>query len=577
MRFYNQVLQRSLEITQSKPVDLRVLVSEKYEYPSLGIDEYGKVMRIPKPVKQKEGYALDGLIFQNDEIGRTLLMRTVMASIEHLSVHAVISDFSLYNNWLRNKDPRTGVFVIDLIEDQCVKLYAKSKLKGLLQNMALANAVSYVALTPRERINSTQYLIQSALLSYFIAGRYRFMLPTTIKKDVLTILASLHNFEKNILNRKDHHGSWWLDKDVKDVKLKLADAIASRLEKYGTPKEMAFLPYTDAHAQVERVNEELTLELMRSIDIFSDTFRNLGLQLTSDKSVQAVLGKSLREEASNMLYDMATEENWKRRVLENYSKLAQKTGFDSLTFPEEDFTEYSRKHAIFSGAIRKVTEQVKLVVNDIDGQSGQEAGEIDMQEAIQAVASQKPARNIFIRDDFLIKNEAWAILLDISGSLKPFSMSAKEMALCLAELANQLVPDQQSWGMYGFSNRFVVLKDMNEDFSTNVKARIGGLVQGGLSYIPDALQMASSILNTAGKDHNFLFVISDGLPSGYVNIEAKSEQMVKDVRRKGNTIISIGIGSKGLGRFMKGATIKANGAYDLMRKFAKLYFELSAA
>ena len=579
MKFYNQVLLRSLEITQSQPSELRVLVSDKFEFPSLGWDDYGRVLHVPKPVKKKNGFILDGIIFENNDLGRTLLMKTLMASVEHLSVHSLISDFSLYTTWLKGKDPKIAVFVIDLIEDLSVKVYARTKLKGLLQNMALANAVSYAVITPPERINSTQFLLQSALLSFFIAGRYRFLLPSNVKKDVLAILASLHNFERVISQRKEKPGNnfWWVDDEIKGMKIKLADAIYKRIAKYGPPKETVYLPYTDAHEQVERVNEELTLQIGRSIDIVADTFRTLGLQLTCDKSVQAMLGTSLREEASNLLYDLVMEEKWKSSIIANYTNLAKNTEFDGLIFPEEDFAAYARTYTQYAGAIRKIVERIKMLKNDLDEVPNQEIGQIDVQTAIQAIAAQKMTSNIFIRDDFLNKNEAWGILLDTSKSLKPFSTTAKEMALCLSEVAKELIPDRQSWGLYAFSNKFAVVKEMSEDYSQNVKARIGGLGQGGLSYIPDALQLTANIVASAGKDHNYVLVISDGLPAGYANIEAKLDKTVKEVMRAGITIISVGLGSNGLQKYIRGTSLKADSAYDLMSKFTKTYYTLATS
>ncbi len=573
MKFYNQVLLRSLEITQSQPQEFKVLVSDKFEFPSLAWDDYGRVLRVPKPVKGKEGFMLEGIIFGNNDLGRTLLMKMLMSSVEHLSIHSIISDFSVYNNWLKYKDVKLAVFVIDLIEDLCVKHYARSRLKGLLQDMAFANAVSYAFITDTEKINSKQSLFQSALLSFLIAGRYRFLLPSYIKEDVLAILQLLHNFEKAIWQGEERSGNslHWLDDEINGTKIRLADQIYNRLAKYGSPRETAYLPYTDAHEQVERVNGELTLQMGQSIDIAADTFRTLGLQLTSDKSFQEILGNCFREEASDLLYDLIMEQRWKSKTIENYAKLAKNTEFDGLIFPEEDFAEYARSYAKYAGSIRKITEEIGMLKNDLDSNPKQQVGQVDMQEVIQAIASHKMSRNIFIRDDYSSKSEAWAILVDVSNSLKPFSITARDMALCLSEMAKELIPGEQSWGLYAFNNRFTIVKEMGESYSQNVKARIGGLAQGGLSYIPDALQLTSHILASTGKDHNYLFVISDGLPSGYANIESKLEKSIEDVMRGGVTLISVGVGSNGLQKYIRGTSCKADSVYDLMRKFTKMY------
>ena len=51
-----------------------------------------------------------------------------------------------------------------------------------------------------------------------------------------------------------------------------------------------------------------------------------------------------------------------------------------------------------------------------------------MQAAIQAHATGDS--NVFARDDTPKRTEGWAILLDTSHSLRPFSINPRDMALC---------------------------------------------------------------------------------------------------------------------------------------------------
>jgi len=606
MKFYNQLLTRCLEITQSDPSEMKVLVSEKFQYPSLGSDEHGKVLRIPKPIRKKEGYLFHGIIFPNNELGNTFLMKTLLSSVEHLSVHSVISDFSNYDVWIKDKDPKLAAFVIDLIEDLCVKVHLKTKLKGLLHDIALANAVSYSLITTGKRIRSIQSLIQSAILSYCIAGRYRYLLPRGVKKDVLMILALLSELEKFFLRRQIKlSNKWWAEDDVKQMKLKSGDKIYRHLAKFGSPREVVHLPYTDAREKAERVNEELTLTIAESFDAVANTFKTLGLELSNDKSLPEILHDAYNQEASNMLSDLAIEERWKDRLLEHYMVMGKNTEFDGIEFPHEDYAKYVRSYNKYAAAIKKITDEVRMLKNDLDTKTHQEIGRLDIQEVIQEIAShkiqggvfirdeyqeitsvgmedviqeianRKQSRNVWIRDEYLKKNEAWGILLDLSSSLKPFSTTAREVALCLAEIAKEGITDNQCWGLYGFSNKFIIVKDIGEDYTANVKARIGGLYESGLSYTPDAIQLTSQIVASAGRDYNFLFVISDGLPSGYRDIESKLEKTIKSVQSQGITLISIGIGSNALQRYTRGPFIRADSTYDLIRKFTKMYFAIS--
>ena len=573
MKFYNQILARSFEITQCNASELRVLLSEKFKFPLLQKDANGLILRIPKPVRTSKAFVLNGIVFQNNELGRALSIRMIMSSVEHLSVHAMISDFSLYEKWLKRKDPKLAVFTIDLIEDLCVQYYLKSSLRGLLEDVALSNAVSYSAITKPDKINSKQLLIQSALLSYVIAGRYKYLLPLAIKKDVLSILAELHNFEK-LLSQNTESGKFWCSNDVNEMKIKLAESIYKRLAKYGSPKQVLYLPYTDSHL-IERINQELVFDMGESIGVLADTYRTLGLELTGDGSVNEILNTPLMQEASNILYDLAMEQHWKYRLVQRYMQLVKNTEFDDFVFPEEDYAEYYRSYRKYVGGIRNILDNVRMLRNDLDADSRQEVGQIDIQEVIQAMAAEKMNNNVFIRDDYLSKDEAWCILLDMSSSLKPFSASTRDMALCLAEVAKDLVPGNNTWGLYGFSNRFAVVKDIEEEYGANVKARIGGLGKGGLSYLPDALQLGAQIVATAGKEHKYLFVISDGLPSGYPGIEAKLEKAVKSIQNTGIKLVPIGVGSNGFKRYMRNASLVAETPLELMSKFVKTYFEFS--
>jgi len=568
----------SFEITQSNASDLKVLISEKFGFPSITRDTHGSVLLIPKPLKKKKGFLLNGIIFENNELGRGLLARMLMSSVEHLSVHAIVSDFSLYNNWLQGKDLNVAGFVIDLLEDVCVNSYVKLGLRGLLQDFALSNAVSYSTITNPEKINSTQALVQSALLSYLIAGRYRYLLPQNIRSDVLSILKKLHAFEKLLLQKCKSSGrkSWYSD-DVNAMKIELAESIYKNLAKHGVTKQTIYLPYTDSHQEAQRVNQELMLDIGIIKEIMVNTYKTLGLELAGERSIQTMLHNILQGDTSNVLYDMAIERAWKERLVKQYAKLVKSTEFDDFVFPEEDYAEYSRMYSRYAVSIRKIIDQVRMTNNQLDSSPYQQVGQIDIQEVIQTIASKKTSNyNMFIRDDYQTKSEAWAILLDMSSSLRHFSATTQEMALCLGEIAKGVMAGEGNWGMYAFSNRFVVIKDIQEEYNTNVKARIGGhKTNGGLSYIPDALQLGAQIVASAGREHNFLFVISDGLPSGYPGIEASLDNTMKKLMQEGITVVSVRVESNELPKYLRSTALKVDSVNDLMAKFTRTYLELS--
>lgn len=565
------MLARTFEITQSSASDVRLLISEKFRFASLEKDSNGMILRIPKPVKTKKGFVLHGIIFPNNQLGRALSIRMIMSSVEHLSVHAMISNFSIYDKWVKGKDPKLAAFAIDLIEDLCVKYYVRSSLRGLLEDFALANAISYVAITKAEKIGSKQILVQSALLSYIIASNYRYFLPSDVKNDVFYILSELYRFEK-FLSQSTLERFWCSD-DVVTMKMELAGSIYRRLEKYGSPKKVLSLPYTDSHG-IESFNGELVLSIAESMEALPHTSRMLGLE-TTNRTVDELLSSPTIHEASNTLYDIVMEQHWKDRLVQRYMNIAKNTEFDDFVFPIEDYAMYYRSYRKYVGAIRKMVDQIRMLKNDLDMNPNQEIGQVDINEVVQAMAAKKMNANVFTKDDFLSKDEAWCILLDMSGSLSPFASNTREIALCLAEMAKELMRGSGSWGLYAFSNRFTIVKDMEEEYSTNVKARIGGLGKGGLSYMPDALQLGAQIVAKSAKEHNYIFIISDGLPSGYPGIEEKLEKTIKSILSTGTTLIPVGVGSNAFKRYMRNASLVADTPLDLASKFVKIYFEFS--
>lgn len=572
MKFYNEVLWKFIDITKRNPTDIKLLISPKFKLPLITEDDNGLVLCLPKPIKKKNCFVLNGLVFQNNELGRTLLMKTLLSSLEHLSVHTIVSDFSIYDSWLDGKDPAIASFVIDRVEDLSVKIYMQTRLKELLQNMAIANAISYFTINIPEKISSTQFFLQSALLSYLIAGNNRFVLPSNLKKDLLSMLVLLNNFEKNILQKaEDPANDWWFEDETNDTKIKLADTMYNSLAKYGSSKEIVYLPYADSR-YVKPVNMEHVLQLEPIVDALRYTFKMLGLQSPSDNS-QLITNGSISKDAVNLLHDFIMEEARKNRVIENYAELCKNTEFDAVTFPEQDIAEYARTYAQYKRPISKLTEQVQFIVADYESDPNKEVGQIDMQAVIQAESSKSGNTNVFVRDERPKRNEAWGILLDISNSLKPFSITPRDMALCLAEVAKELI-DWESWGLYAFNNKFLIIKELKEVYGQDVRARIGGLKQGGTSFIPDALEIASRIIIRARSEYNYLFVISDGLPSGYPDIEDKLEKTVKRVMRRGVNIISVGIGNEGLRNYTLGPFFKVVSVYDLLSKFAGMYYSL---
>jgi nitric oxide reductase activation protein len=121
-----------------------------------------------------------------------------------------------------------------------------------------------------------------------------------------------------------------------------------------------------------------------------------------------------------------------------------------------------------------------------------------------------------------------------------------------------------------------VLKDAAEAYSRRVRARIGGLKFGGLTYMPDAIQVAGNMLAQRFDEQKFLIVLSDGWPYGYKGIPIALSETVTTLERKGVLVIGVGLETNRMENFFRRNAAVYN-QRDLIKRFASLYIKMSEA
>jgi uncharacterized protein (DUF849 family) len=150
----------------------------------------------------------------------------------------------------------------------------------------------------------------------------------------------------------------------------------------------------------------------------------------------------------------------------------------------------------------------------------------------------------------------------------------RALAIAVAEAARELMTDPTSWTFFAFSDKLYILKDSSESYSKRVRARIGGLKFEGLTYIPDALQIAGKMLAKRFEEQRCLIVISDGWPYGYENMPATLNQCVNDLLKKGVIVLGIGVETDRMGKFFH-LHSSVYQQKDLINKFGSLYANAS--
>jgi len=578
MGFLDYAWDRCVKISRKDPAEIRIYTS-KAKYPVLSGDQHGFIIHLPEPGKMKGGlWSFEGMIFEDTPEGRNSLWRIFQATVDHLSLHLAYSDLSTYSKWSDGRDLELATFVVSLVEDSLIQARSAAML-NILRNQAYVNVMSYLKLKHPRYIWSPSMKIQSAILSKLTVGVVDGLVQEDMAESVDKISARLKSLEESILHEKPSN------EELCRLRVEAAEDIYGELERYGEPPEAAALPYRENHG-----GSRIFLDVCRNISkaefehLLDQAIRFLGLTETMSGSVSRYSESSLDVDADSVFSRWESRAALRKRILDSYSELACDTHFDAVVFPKGDYGRYLRTRSELAGPIRRIADQVRLVKNQEDEIYRAEVGMVDLQEAIQLIASRSVRSDIFIREEPLKKNESWSILVDLSGSMGGMALETKSSAICMAEAAaiclaevtNAMLSKGEPWGLYGFGGRFYVVKDFLEDYSLHIKARLGGIRPSGLTYLPDAVKITSKIIKAySGDSRSFILIVSDGLPTGYSGIEEELEEVLYDVERSGVIPLAVGMNTKRIKRFFRHYCVVSS-PYDLMKSFIRSYLELSS-
>jgi hypothetical protein len=429
----------------------------------------------------------------------------------------------------------------------------------MLPEIAYANIVSFLRMkNVRSLANNLSRIMASTLLNFNL-GKVKGNLNEAMLLDVQAITSILRKIGEN---------------PTVDERLDAATKIYDTLAVYGDAFEVPSLLYTESHGTNDLFYERYVPEKGEIEQFLPEALATISPEVKSEQLNGLV--QSLKEtEAQQVLKTWLEYETAKLKILRNYMEIGKDTKFEGFEFPVESYSEYLRKKTLLSSPIRRILHQLRLLKNVGGEDFRQESGFIDLQEAIQVIASKSQRTDIFAREELQTREDAWSILIDASHSLSMFKGEVRGIALCLAEVAKTLILDQNSWGMYAFNNKFYVIKDFSERYNTRVKARIGGLIHGGFTYLPDAILLAAQALTKRLQEARVLVVVSDFFPAGYDAAEEKLKENIKKLERMGVGVIGIGVNSRAVKQYVRTSCV-VEGSYDLMKKFTKAFVEYSA-
>ena len=561
MNFFDFALSTAHQITKKSSDKLKILLHDDLRYPYLGKDSRGFVLHLVKPKKLDEKrVCFQGLKFNlQNPTHKKIIWYLFKASVYHLSMHSLLSDFSLYSKWARGKNSNLSTFVISLLEDAIINKHLKQSFRWVLPEIAYANTVSFLRMKDvKELSNGISRIMASMLLNYSL-GKVKGSLEDDMLTDVKAITSILQKIGEN---------------PTADEKLDAATKIYDAMTVYGETFEVPSLLYAESHGTNDLFYEQSMPNEEEIQQLLVEALTALDTEIKDEEQLKTVL-QSLKENEAQQVFTAWQEyENSKLKILRDYVEIGKGTRFEDFEFPKEDYTEFQRRREVLGGPIRRILYRLRLLKNVGGEDFRQESGFVDLQEAVQVIASKSQRTDIFMREELQTREDAWSILIDASHSLNMFKGEVRGIALSLAEVAKMLILDQNSWGMYAFNNKFYVIKDFSEKYDSRVRARIGGLTHGGFTYLPDAVLLAAQALIKRLEEARVLVVVSDFFPAGYEGAEEKLKENIKKIERMGVGVIGVGVNSRAVKQYLRTNCV-VEGPYDLMKKFTKVFMEYS--
>jgi hypothetical protein len=562
-------------LVQKTPKDLKVIV-DKIEYSLLEKDSFGYVIHLAEPRRVRENvFTLHGMFFDNDREGKTSLWRMYRASLYHLCMHAATTDYSIYSEIANDYDPNVAMFAISMVEDYALRGIARVLWPGLILDEAYANYVSSLRFRDLEGEKEISNMLAANLLSYQMTGKpITKLMVDDLDRDAESLHASLVNCSAEIakLTSVEKRNS---NPQISKLKVSKAVEVGDIFEKNSLRLPIVHsLPYAESHGPNYLFdNSVIDIEHEMKVAALHDAMNELSLSLPGEK-VRAAEA-TIENEAMSIMSDWEYSLVGRQRLVDLFKEIDPATHFEEFAFPSEDYAEFVRTRTKLIGPIRRVLDQLRMVKNIEDEVTMKDSGYVDVPMAIQVIASKSDRTDVFLQEEIEKKSESWAILIDSSKSLETLKSEARDIAVCLSEVAKDLIPDQNAWAIYSFDERMYILKDFAEMYGNSAKARIGGMKNGIKTYLPDAIRAASLRLAKNPEHFKVLLVASDGLPLGYDGIEKDLVNAIQKANHAGITLIGLGVGSSLISKYFRSNCV-IEGPFDLMNHFVKTYYELAS-
>lgn len=553
---------------------VKLLMSSKVRFPQLVRDERGFVGIFAQPTfaEGKEGngtISLMGFSFPDDAQGKRQLVSLFRASVFHIGGHVLFSNFDDYKNWRKEKNSLLAKFIASVIEDANANAHVSARYPDNMVDYAFANALALRSMRRVDRLVNPATRMMAGLLICTNTGQANVL--SRSEQSVVSRLGDLiSQFKGKAMQSSNEE-----EGDLKNDKTRIADEMYSIIEDAGPITECPFLPYTEEIGPCSIFSRSCFIDSDMTLGTeFAKCLEFLGGTLTFPKGSRETWRKMAEAEAVQVFDSWKHQREKDQKVISKYKSLLTSTRFKSVEIPEEDYTEYGKAKARCKSEGHRLIESLLVARDALDEDPRKIYGVLDLQEVIQVIAGQSPRMDVFMLDENLSKSYSWVILLDVSRSMKVMKDFALEILTILGDVANEILLDPSSWGMYAFNDRFFIIKDQKERYNERVKSRLGGVKFEGSTYLPDALDLAGQIIKVRSENARLITVISDGWPRGYSDMDAALSKTLNSLLRANITVIGVGTRTHKMETLFK-TFCTVYDLRDLSKKFSNVYFETS--
>lgn len=549
MSFYDTAWTITMMVSRKSFEEVKLLVDERVPYPH--IDYAGRpvnsyLLHIPLPEK---------LVPLDLRENKVVMWRSFKACAAHEAGHVYLTDPLVYEQWKYQKDQKISSFVANLLEDFRVEHFLTSKWPGLGADLALANAVAYLRFRSLDEFDDKLKRIMVAVVSKVFTNR--------VKGD-------LTDCERETLNRIQGalERAKWISQP--NFLVSAADKIYKEISGYGSPDNIRTYPVA-APRDGSPSAEYLRSSFLGPDEDVQTVIENAMMYIQEQSNLKKAFSKDAISEVSYVFHRESTLREKEKKILDLYQK--DMFNLAGVGFPQSDYAEYLRLKRGVIAIVRRILSVISQIKSDYDEESHQRSGLVDLNDAIQAIASESQRSDVFKQLQREAASTAWAILVDNSESLSARSDVLKQVAICLAEVATGIMsPD--SWALCTFSDVLSIAKDFYEKYDKRVQYRLGGLRTGGPTYLPDALRVIAPRLSIVPQVYKVILVVTDGQPHGYEGIQEETKKAVNILEKKGLTLIATGIRSRRVQKYFRNFCY-VDTFEDLAKNFVGLYYAIS--